>query len=157
MIRGIVYTAVILQAFRFTAAFACDGQIGKVIYEDTFADDSGGWDFTANVATVKPPNFVFNLDSKNSNITSQVLTFHTGTDGDYCAEVILPKTIAPDNKYNLAVSFRANDYAIFGWPCSLRTVPLHCFRRQTMYGKLFYRSPTPRHSNPIPTQSTCCA
>ena len=113
MLRGIVYLAVIFLAFISTAAFACDGQIGKIIYEDTFTDDSGGWDFTANVAMVKPPNFVFTLDSKNSNITSQVLTFHTGTDGDYCAEVILPKLIAPDNKYNFAVSFWATDYANF--------------------------------------------
>lgn len=113
MLRGIVYLAIIFLAVISTAAFACDGQIGKIIYEDTFTDDSGGWDFTANVAMVKPPNFVFALDSKNSNITIQVLTFHIGTDGDYCAEVILPKMIAPDNKYNFAISFWATDYAKF--------------------------------------------
>jgi len=113
MLRGIVYTAFVLHAFISTAAFACDVQIGKVIYEDTFTDDSGGWDFTPNAATVKPPNFVFNLDSKYSNINSQVLTFHTTADGDYCAEVNLPKTIAPDNKYNFAISFWATNYANF--------------------------------------------
>ena len=113
MLRRIVCTAVVLHAFVSTAAFACDGQIGKVIYEDTFADDSGGWDFTTNVAVVKPPNFVLTLDSKNTSVSSQVLTFHTTSDGDFCAEVNLPKTIPPANKYNFAVSFWATDYANF--------------------------------------------
>ena len=113
MLRGIAYTVFVLNALISTAAFACDGQIGQVVYEDTFADDSGAWDFTPNAATVKPPNFAFNLDSKYSNTNSQVLTFHTTKDGDYCAEVILPKTIAPDNKYNFAISFWATDYANF--------------------------------------------
>ena len=56
---------------------------------------------------------MFNLDSKYSNITTQVLTFHTTKDGDYCAEVILPKSIAPDNKYNFGITFWATDYANF--------------------------------------------
>jgi len=111
MLRGGVYIVFLLHAFISTAAFACEGQVGKVIYEDTFTDDSGGWDFIPNVATVKPPNFVIALDSKYTNINSQVLTFRTSTDGDYCAEVILPKTITPDDKYNFAVSFWATDYA----------------------------------------------
>jgi hypothetical protein len=113
VLRSLVYAVFALQALVSTAAFACEGQIGQVIYEDTFADDSGAWDFTPNAATVKAPNFVLNLDSKYSNINSQVLTFHAPKDGDYCAEFILPKTIAPDNKYNLAIAFWATDYANF--------------------------------------------
>jgi hypothetical protein len=113
MLRGVVYTGFVLFSLISTAAFACEGQVGQAIYEDTFTDDSGAWDFTPNAATVKPPNFVFNLDSKYSNITTQVLTFHTTKDGDYCAEVILPKSIAPDNKYNLGIIFWATDYANF--------------------------------------------
>ena len=114
MLRGVVYAAFALQALIVSnAALACDGQVGQVTYEDTFTDDSGAWDFTPNAATVKPPNFVFNLDSKYSNIVTQVLTFHTGKDGDYCAEFIMPKTIAPDNKYNFGISFWATDYANF--------------------------------------------
>jgi len=106
---GFVYTAIILQAFSCSGAIACDGQVGKAIYEDTFTDDSGGWDFTPPVTTVKPPNFVFALNSKFSNISSQVLTFHA-TDADYCAEATLPKSIAPDNKYGFGVEFWAADY-----------------------------------------------
>jgi hypothetical protein len=113
MLRGIVYTAVVLNALMGAGAFACEGQLGKVIFEDTFSDDSGGWEFTQNVATVKPPNFAFNLDSKYSSSATQVLTFHTNTDADYCAEFILPKSIAPDNKYSVAITFWAADYAMF--------------------------------------------
>ena len=114
MLRGAIYAAFTLQAFIFSAAaYACEGQVGPVIYEDTFADDSGAWDFTPNAATVKPPNFVFSLDTKFSNINSQVLTFHMPKDGDYCAEVMLPKSIAPDNRYSIGVVFWATDYANF--------------------------------------------
>jgi hypothetical protein len=113
MLRGIVYLAGIFLAFMSTAAFACDGQVGKVIYEDTFADDSGGWDFTPNVATVKPPNFVISLGPQYTNINAEVLTFHAPVDADYCAEVNLPKSIAPDNKYSIAITFWQTDYSNF--------------------------------------------
>jgi hypothetical protein len=113
MLRRTVFATVALYTFAGAAAFACDGQVGKVIYEDTFADDSGGWDFTPNVATVKPPNFVFNLGSQYTSINAAVLTFRAPADGDYCAEVNLPKSIAPDNKYNVSISFWQTDYSNF--------------------------------------------
>jgi hypothetical protein len=100
--------AIVLQAFACSGALACEGQVGKVIYEDTFADDSGGWDPVAGIA-IKPPNFVYSLDAQNSGVTSQVLTFHA-TEGDFCAEVALPKSIAPDNKLGFGVVFWAVDY-----------------------------------------------
>jgi len=50
-LRGVVYTAFVLFTLMSTAAFACEGQVGQVIYEDTFTDDSGAWDFTPNAAT----------------------------------------------------------------------------------------------------------
>jgi hypothetical protein len=106
---GVVYTALAIQAFLCSAAIACDGQVGKAIYEDTFADDTGGWEITPPVATVKPPDFVFALNSKFSGIGIQVLTFHA-TEADYCAEVTVPKSIAPDNKYGFAIQFWAVDY-----------------------------------------------
>jgi hypothetical protein len=101
--------AMILQFFACSGALACEGQVGKVIYEDTFADDSGGWDFTTGVTAIKPPNFVYAPDAQNTGITNQVLTFHE-TEGDFCAEVALPKSIAPDNKLGLGVVFWAVDY-----------------------------------------------
>jgi hypothetical protein len=90
-------------------ALACEGQVGKVIYEDTFTDDSGGWDMTAGVTAIKPPNFIFTLDSKTTGVGSEVLTFHA-TDGDFCTEFVLPKSIAPDNKFGFGIIFWAPDY-----------------------------------------------
>ena len=111
LLRRVVYPAVVLHIVMGAAAFACDGQVGKIIYEDNFADDSGGWDFTQNVTMVKPPNFVFSLDSKFPNVANEVLTFKNGVDGDYCAEVNLPKSIASDNRYSFGIFFWAVDYA----------------------------------------------
>jgi hypothetical protein len=109
MPRKLVCTTIVLQVLLCGSAIACEGQVGKVIYEDTFADDSGGWDFTPPAAAVKPPEFVFAMSSKFSNLSSQVLTFHA-TDADYCAEVIVPKLLAADNKYGFAIQFWAVDY-----------------------------------------------
>ncbi len=109
MPRKLVCTTIVLLVLLCGSAVACEGQVGKVIYEDTFADDSGGWDLTPPAATVKPPDFVFAMSSKFSNLSSQVLTFHA-TDADYCAEVIAPKSLAADNKYGFAIQFWAVDY-----------------------------------------------
>lgn len=110
MIRAVGFAIAMLQAFLCTAAVACDGQVGKVIFEDTFTDDSGGWDFTPPVATVKPPDFIFALNSKNSTISSLNLTFRAN-DADYCVEATLPKSFAPDNKYGFGLLFWAVDYS----------------------------------------------
>ncbi len=59
MPRNFAFTIIVLQVLLCGSAIACEGQVGKVIYEDTFADDTGGWDFTPPAATVKPPDFVF--------------------------------------------------------------------------------------------------
>jgi hypothetical protein len=101
--------AMIVQVLACGGALACDGQVGKVIYEDTFADDSGGWDMTAGVTTIKPPNFVITLDSKSTGVGSEVLTFHA-TEGDICSEFVLPKSIAADNKFGFGIIFWAADY-----------------------------------------------
>jgi hypothetical protein len=110
MPRNLVCATIVLQVLLCGSAIACEGQVGKVNYEDTFTDDTGGWDFTPSAATVKPPDFVFAMSSKFSNLSSQVLTFHA-TDADYCAEVIVPKSLAPDNKYGFAIQFWAVDYS----------------------------------------------
>ena len=74
---------VALQVAASASAWACDGQVGNVIFEDTFADDSGGWDLAPPVVTVKPPALLLALDSKHTSYATQDLTFHA-TDGDYC-------------------------------------------------------------------------
>jgi hypothetical protein len=91
------------------SALACDGQVGKTIYEDTFADDSGGWDLTPPVSAIKPPNFVITFNANSSNISSQVLTFHA-KEADFCVEGTVPKALPPDNNFGLGLEFWASDY-----------------------------------------------
>jgi len=100
----------VLQFLAITSAYACDGQPGKVIFEDKFADDSGGWDFTPPDDAVKPPVFVFALSDKYTNMSSQNLTFHA-TDGDFCVEAALPKAVAADDIPYVGIEFWATDYA----------------------------------------------
>jgi hypothetical protein len=104
--------AIALSALMCASALACEGQVGKVIYEDTFADDSGGWDLSPPIATIKPPNFVIALDAKSWAISSQVLTFHA-KEADYCLEGTVPKAPAPDNNASLGLEFWATDYKNF--------------------------------------------
>lgn len=100
----------VLQFLALTSAYACEGQPGKVIFEDNFADDSGGWQFTPPIATVKPPAFEFALTNKSTNVAAQNLTFHA-TLADFCLETILPKPIADGNIPSIGIEFWATDYA----------------------------------------------
>jgi 3-keto-disaccharide hydrolase len=67
-------------------AYACDGD--KIIFEDKFDDDAGGWSHKDNVE-VKDGSFIFNLppDDMQSNLN---VTF-TVEDGDICAEAVWPE------------------------------------------------------------------
>lgn len=67
-------------------ALACDGS--KVIFEDTFQDDAGGWSIRDTIE-VKDGTFVFNLpaDDMQSNLN---VTF-TVEDADICTEAVWPQ------------------------------------------------------------------
>lgn len=67
-------------------AVACDGS--KVIFEDKFEDDAGGWSLKDTVE-VKDGSFVFKLpaDDMQSNLN---VTF-TVKDADICAEAVWPQ------------------------------------------------------------------
>ena len=104
--------ATLLFAFQIAAllpAFACEGQTGKVIFEDTFDDDSGGWGVGSSLLVVKPPEFVISPDATHSDVTTHNLTFHT-TDGDYCMEFYAPQSVAADNTMGAGLDFWATDY-----------------------------------------------
>jgi len=49
----ILFAAATAFALCAPAAFACEGQTGKVIFEDKFTDDSGGWKWAAPDTEIK--------------------------------------------------------------------------------------------------------
>jgi hypothetical protein len=102
MMKGLFLAAVALPALMCTSARSCEGQVGKTIYEDTFEDDSGGWDLSPPVTTIKPPSLLIALSGNTTNVGSQVLTFHA-KEADYCLEGTVPKALAPDNNFELGL------------------------------------------------------
>ena len=98
-----------LQLLALASAYACDAQPGKVIFEDSFADDSGGWQQTPPQATIRPPAFVFAVDAKYVSMSSHNLTFHA-TEGDFCVEAALPRAVAADDIPIFGIEFWATDY-----------------------------------------------
>jgi hypothetical protein len=98
-----------LQFLALTCAWACSGQVGAVIFQDTFTDDSGGWDQGPPQSVIKPPAFVFTLDAQNGGTAAQDLTF-AATDGDYCMDVVLPPSLAADNQFYAGIEFWAANY-----------------------------------------------
>lgn len=76
-----------------TAAFACDGQVGASIFEDNFADDSGGWDMSSSNVTITPPAMLIEMNKDLSTASSMNLTFNAN-DGDYCMDVVFPPPVA---------------------------------------------------------------
>lgn len=71
-----------------TAAMACPGQTGKVIFSDDFSDDSGGWDTNANASYIKGA-YQIKADPKTDSDSIYNLTFNA-VEGDYCIEVMFP-------------------------------------------------------------------
>ena len=84
--RCVLLAAAILHIALGGVALACGAdQKGNTIFEDTFADDSGGWDL--QMARIQPPNLIFSLGERGKQALN--LTFNA-TDGDYCVDVLLP-------------------------------------------------------------------
>ncbi len=106
----VISVVFVLQFLALTQVFACEGQPGRVVFEDKFEDDSGGWQFSPPLAEVKPPVLEFALTTKRSNMATQNLTFHA-TLADFCLEAILPKPVADDNIPSIGIEFWATDYA----------------------------------------------
>ena len=49
----LLFSASMVLCLLSTTAMACPGQTGKVIFEDTFTDDSGGWQLGAPDTEIK--------------------------------------------------------------------------------------------------------
>jgi hypothetical protein len=98
-----------LQLLVWTPSWACTGQVGASIFQDTFADDTGGWDLSPPWTAVQPPVFVITGDASNPGFDSLNLTFNA-TDGDYCMDFSLPPAIAANNQMYAGILFWATDY-----------------------------------------------
>jgi hypothetical protein len=113
----IVSVVAALQLLAWTPALAqqvcsgqAGGQVGSSVFKDTFADDTYGWDEHAPESTAKPPNFVFAMDANTVGDNVIDLTFNA-SDGDYCADFILPPAIAANNQMYAGIVFWATaDY-----------------------------------------------
>ena len=72
------------------AAYACEGQTGKVIFEDKFTDDAGGWTFDAGVLNLKAPGAVLALGAGESGGRLRLNQTFNATEGDFCVEMSMP-------------------------------------------------------------------
>ena len=107
---ALVSTALISILASTTAvrAASCDNQKGNVIFEDTFADDSGGRPSDPDVK-VGGGTFAMHMGPKYPNWANLNNTFNA-SDADYCMEVVVPKSIAADNPVTVGLIFWATDY-----------------------------------------------
>jgi hypothetical protein len=110
--RGPLTLSALFLGLATTVAAACPGQTGKVIFNDNFSDDSGGWDSVANTAFV-PNALQLTANANTVGVAVHNLTFNA-TDGDYCAEFVFPSS-PPDakNKDSVGLEVAASDYNNF--------------------------------------------
>ena len=107
MLRSSVVAFGVLLGLVSLAHAACDGQAGNTVFEDNFADDSGGWDM--NQWKVQPPVMIGNLTPQYT-FNSTLNTTFNATDGDYCVEIKLPAAPSADNNVSAGLLFLASDY-----------------------------------------------
>jgi hypothetical protein len=88
MLREIVLSVGLVVLGVGAAWAACPGQTGKVIFNDDFADDSGGWDTDAHQSFV-PGAAQLKADSKAKGVVSLNQTFNA-VNADYCAVFAYP-------------------------------------------------------------------
>ena len=105
----LLFSALTVLFLLNATAMACPSQTGKVIFEDTFTDDSGGWQLGAPDSEIKDGSLWLRpnprgMTEKGRNINSTVRTF-AATDGDYCLEFIVPKPVAADNDFMTGLVF----------------------------------------------------
>lgn len=98
----------LLSGLAPTAAFACDEQAGSVIFEDSFPDDSGGWDMYEGLA-ITPPEFVLSIPATWTANSTLNTTFNA-TEGDYCLQFRMPPSPAADNSVGVGLYVLASDY-----------------------------------------------
>jgi hypothetical protein len=115
----VLFVAATAFALVAPAAFSCEGQTGKVIFEDKFTDESGGLILAAPDTEIKNGSLFLRpnargVDQKTTAAAVINVTFPAG-DGDYCMEVVLPKQIAPDNDVAAGMQFWISDATSFSF------------------------------------------
>jgi hypothetical protein len=86
-----------------SAAQACDGQKGKVLYEDTFADGSGGWPSYQGFTVKAPGAEVSGVGAgRGTRIVNQTFFFNQA---DYCLEVEFPPNDSNAVEYLAGIRF----------------------------------------------------
>ncbi|MCI0466978.1 MAG: hypothetical protein L0Y57_08245 [Beijerinckiaceae bacterium] len=93
-------------------AYACEGQTGKVIFEDKFTDDSGGWSFGEDLGLVlKAPGAMIKVDAADGgSARTQLNETFTASQGDFCAEMSFPPDAAQLDA-RIGVVFLGADYS----------------------------------------------
>ena len=93
----------------------CDGQKGSVIFEDDFADDTGGWVHEVGPswnAGFGKSGLTLRIHDPNTSFRFLNLTF-AAAEGDFCAEAVMPKPPSADTVARAGLVFLANDFANF--------------------------------------------
>jgi hypothetical protein len=99
-------------------AFACDGQTGKVIFEDNFTDDSGGWAFGETFVLKAPGATLAASAAEAGSAGAQFNQTFTATQGDFCVEMSFPANAAQLDAY-IGVKFLGADDTSF-WLALIR-------------------------------------
>ena len=87
----------------------CDDPKGKLIFEDSFTDDRGGWTADPDAKTkISGGSYAIHVDPQYNSWQNLNGTFHA-SDADYCVEVVVPKAVAPDNPVWVGLAFWGTD------------------------------------------------
>jgi hypothetical protein len=104
----VLVIAGLLQACFCGSALACsEQQKGNVVFEDNFADDSGGWNLWDH-GKIEPPTYVLILDKDLGAALTENQTFDF-KEGDFCVDVTLPPAPA-DNNISGGIVFWAAEF-----------------------------------------------
>jgi hypothetical protein len=109
MLKVVRTAALLLLTVMPSSAYAasCEGQKGKVIFEDDFSDDSGGWPADPDAKFGKS-GLALRIQDPSTNWPFWSRTF-AAAEGDFCVEAVLPTVAAGDVSTRTGLTFLIND------------------------------------------------
>jgi hypothetical protein len=115
MLKVVSAVVLLLLIVTQTSAYAagCDGQKGRVIFEDDFSDDSGGWAHGSGAgwsASFGKSGLTLRMQDPITSVRFLNITF-AASEGDFCVEAIMPGSAEIIARTGLL--FLANDNANF--------------------------------------------